>query len=57
MRLGPRRTLIAFRDCRQVWAGGNGPDATVRQAYAITAREIASNGKRDPPWRPPYRAA
>jgi hypothetical protein len=46
---------LLLSDCRQVWARGNGPDATVRQAYAITAREIAGNGKGEPPWRPPYR--
>ncbi len=37
------------------WAAGDGPDATVRRAYAVTIRELASHGKAEPPWRPPYR--
>lgn len=37
------------------WAAGDGPDATVRRAYAVTMRELASQGKVEPPWRPPNR--
>jgi hypothetical protein len=37
------------------WAAGDGPDATVRRAYAVTIRELASQGKVEPPWRPPHR--
>jgi len=37
------------------WAAADGPDATVRRAYAVTMRELASQGKVEPPWRPPNR--
>lgn len=39
----------------QAWAGDDGPDATVRRAYAATKRELANLDRAEPPWRPPYR--
>jgi hypothetical protein len=46
---------LSFFGSAWVWAAGNGPDATVRRAYAVTMRELASQGKVEPPWRPPHR--
>jgi len=49
--------LAALSLFGSVWAlaAGDGPDATVRRAYAVTMRELASEGKVEPPWRPPNR--
>jgi len=56
----PRRGLAALAALSLfgsacAWAAGDGPDATVRRAYAVTIRELASQGKAEPPWRPPHR--
>lgn len=32
-----------------------GPDAPVREAYAVTEKTLAGEGGAEPPWRPPHR--
>jgi len=45
--------LILGSTCAR--AAADGPDATVRRAYAVTIHELADLKNGVPPWRPPYR--
>jgi hypothetical protein len=49
-------TLLSGLLIRAAMAAESTPDAPVREAYAVTIRQLAPNAKGvEPPWRPPHR--